>query len=129
MIKKSILIIAIMQWIVFADPQVVAEFDAPTTNVTGLAIGKVSGEQVLWAVSYDSKKIYSLDPDNGTENSSFNYTTTFPSGPDYYFVGGLAFAGDTIFLPVWEDEQAPYFGIYTYRPDGTVIERVWNVIC
>ena len=113
----------------FADPEVAAVFDAPADNVTGLATGSINGELVLWAVSYTTKKIYRLDPDNGSQELSFDYTTTFPSGPDYYHIGGLAFAGDTIFLPVWEDEQAPYFGIYLYQPNGTPIKRVWNVIC
>ena len=129
MTKTGVFIVCLIPLIVFSDPHVVAEFSAPATNVTGLATGKVNGEQVLWAVSYDSKKIYRLNPDNGDEVLSFNYTTPFPSGPDYYLIGGLAFAGDTIFLPVWEDERAPYFGIYLYRPDGTAMRRVWNVIC
>ncbi len=129
MFRATCLFFLLSSAVFAADPKVVAVFDAPATAVTGLALGKKENANVLWAVSYTTKKIYQLDPDNGTVNFSFSYAPQPDFDPAYHRIGPLACANDTLFLPMWETEQSPYFGIYMYSIKGVPIKRVWNVIC
>lgn len=84
--KLCICTLAACTALAMAGPQVVNSFDAPDTDITGLAYA--SGD--LYVLSSSSKTVYRVDTDDGTVLGSFSIS---PGNAN-----GLGYAGSSLYV-------------------------------
>ena len=94
---------------------IVQTFDAPDTNITGLAWG----DGKLWAVDEVTDYVYSVNPATGAVESSF-----YVDHPVVYFPTGLAYSESQsmVLVGLWNNSTTGY--VYKYTPAGAFLGSV-----
>ena len=92
-----------------ADNTIIATFDAPDTNVSGLGFG----DGFLWAVDGTTEFAYKVDPVTGTAEDSWyiENTTRVPSGCTY--------ANSTLYIACGTPPNLTTSYCYKYTSAGT----------
>ncbi len=98
---------------------VVASFDLPADDITGLAFGNGS----LWAVDSDSHTLYEVDPSDGTVLSQFNVAVA--GGHE---ITGLAFYNNILYIGENYPGGTSSGFVYKYTPAGVFLGSV-DVVC
>ncbi len=97
--------------ICMADYQIVATFDAPDTNISGLGYGNGS----LWAVDGVTEYAYEIDPATGNVQNSWYCanSTKLPSG--------LTFANNTVYISMGNPPSLTLSYCYRYSTSGVYL--------
>ena len=112
--RRALIALCIVAAIVAAK-SIVLQFNAPDGSISGLAWG----DDVLWAVDDVTDTVYSLDPNSGAVQSSFNLTN-----PSTIFPTGLAYSSshNMVLVGFWNNSTTGY--VYKYSPTGTYLGMV-----
>ncbi len=99
--RTIILLLGMLPAVLFAVPTVVATFDAPDNDITGLAYA----DGKLYAVDKTAKKIYVLNPSSGSVETSWSI--------DVKDADGLAYAGELLYVTNGTSD------VYKFKLSGT----------
>lgn len=98
---------------------IVATFDLPADDITGLAFGNGS----LWAVDSDSHTLYEVDPSDGTVLSQFNVAVA--GGHE---ITGLALFNNILYIGENYPGATSSGFVYKYTTTG-VFQGSVDVVC
>ncbi len=110
-IAVTIVSLFLFAGICMADYQIVATFDAPDTNISGLGYGNGS----LWAVDGVTEYAYEIDPATGTVQNSWYCanSTKVPSG--------MTFANNTVYISMGNPPSLTLSYCYRYNTSGVYL--------